>query len=339
MLIGIAAQTPDIAAQAQAARDADRVEEAIPLYKKAVAARPEWAEGWWSLGTLLYDRDDYSQAAAAFAKATSLNPKAANAWVMLGLCEAKQGDKESALDHIERGRAMEGGNDSRLRPVMLFTEGNLLLEAGQFGKAQDVLDGLARDGAEQDEFIVALGCAVVGMNPCEKGELARRSGWAEHYAARQDVEKAKYEYARLTRDYPKTRNVQFAFGRFLLAGHMDDEAVQAFQREIDNSPNHLLARLGIAGIKASSDPGGGLPYARQAVELAPNLPEAHYLLGLLLLNTGRAKDALPELETARRGNPDDSRVYFHLARAYTELNRKEDATRARAEFVRLEKQK
>jgi hypothetical protein len=66
------------------------------------------------------------------------------------------------------------------------------------------------------------------MNPCEKGELARRSEWAKHYAARQDVEKAKQEYERPTRDYSKTRNVQFAFGRFLLANHMDDEAVQAF---------------------------------------------------------------------------------------------------------------
>jgi tetratricopeptide (TPR) repeat protein len=297
------------------------------------------AEGWWSLGTLLYDRDEYSEAAAAFAKATGLNPKAANAWVMLGLCEAKLGDNKAALDHIERGRSMNGDNDPRLRPVILFTEGNLLLDAGQFGKAQDVLDSLARDGAEQDEFITALGCAVLGMKPCEKGELARRAGWPEHYAARQDVDRAKQEYQRLARDYPKTHDVQFALGRFLPANHMDDDAVQVFEREIDNSPKHLLARLGIAGIKASSDPTGGLSYARQAVKLAPNLPEAHYLLGLLLLNTGQAKDALPELESARSGNPNDSRVYFHLARAHTELNRREDAARARAEFVRLEKQK
>jgi cytochrome c-type biogenesis protein CcmH/NrfG len=75
MLIGLAAQAPDTAAQAEAARDADRVEEAIPLYRKALAARPEWAEGWWSLGTLLYDRDDYSEAAAAFVKATAVDPQ------------------------------------------------------------------------------------------------------------------------------------------------------------------------------------------------------------------------------------------------------------------------
>jgi tetratricopeptide (TPR) repeat protein len=336
-LMALVAQAPDIAAQAEAARDAGRVEEAIPLYRKALAAQPAWAEGWWSLGTLVYERDNYSEAAAAFAKASGLNPKAANAWVMLGLSEAKLGDNKAALEHIERGRAMDGGNDPRLRPVMLFTEGVLLLEAGQFGKAQEVLDSLARDGAGQDEFLVTLGCAVMGMNPCENGDLTRQAGRAERYAARQDVERAEQEYEGLARDHPKTHNVQFALGRFLLANHMDEEAVQAFQREIDNSPNHLLARLGIAGAKASSDPAGGLPYARQAVELAPDLPEAHYLLGLLLLNTGQAKTALAELETARRGNPEDSRVYFHLARAYSELDRKEDAARAREEFVRLEK--
>src|SRR5438309_10973292 len=182
MLVGLLLQAPDIAAQADAARDADRVEEAIPLYRKALATRPTWAEGWWSLGTLLYDQDKFADAAAALRKAVGLDPKAANAFVMLGLCEAKLGESKAALADIERGRAMDGGQDPRLRPVMLFTEGKLLLEAGQFGKAQEVLDALARDGVEQDEFIVALGCAVIGTNPCEPGELVRRAGRAEHYA-------------------------------------------------------------------------------------------------------------------------------------------------------------
>src|SRR4051794_31716123 len=38
-----------LASQATAAREADKIEEAIALYRKAVVAKPDWAEGWWYL--------------------------------------------------------------------------------------------------------------------------------------------------------------------------------------------------------------------------------------------------------------------------------------------------
>ena len=35
-----------LSAKAQAARDADRLDEAVTLYRKALALKPSWAEGW-----------------------------------------------------------------------------------------------------------------------------------------------------------------------------------------------------------------------------------------------------------------------------------------------------
>src|SRR6266851_8548277 len=49
-----------IAAAASAARDADKIDEAIGLYRQAIGLHPQWAEGWWFLGTLYYDHDKYS---------------------------------------------------------------------------------------------------------------------------------------------------------------------------------------------------------------------------------------------------------------------------------------
>ena len=115
-------------------------------------------------------------------------------------------------------------------------------------------------------------------------------------------------------------------------------ALAAFRREIENSPQHLLARLGIAGILVETDPAAGLPYAQQAVELAPGLAEAHYLLGMLLLSTGALEKAIAELETAQHRDPADARVYFALGRAYAMAHRTKDAARARAEFARLSKE-
>jgi len=330
----------DLVARAAASAEANRLDEAAALYRKALAQRPSWAEGWWKLGTVLYDKDDFAGAAMALGQATRQAPNVGVAWVMLGLAEAKLGRTAEALRHIERGRAL-GGEQEGLRRVMLYQQGLLLLQLGKFGEAQKVLDELAVDGADEEEALLALGYSVLGILPQPAPDpatrqVALRAGRAEYLAARRsDLEQAQREYAQLAGDFPTTHNVQFAYGRFLLAQHQDDEAVRAFEREIKNSPNHVLARLGIAGVKAATDPAGGLPYAREALRLAPNLAESHYLVGLLLLNSGETQKAIPELEQARRLEPGHAEVYFQLGRAYAAVGRSEDAARARAEFQRL----
>ena len=60
-----------LSAKADAARDANQLDQAIPIYRKALALRPSWKEGWWSLGTILYDQNSYAPAARAFTKLVS----------------------------------------------------------------------------------------------------------------------------------------------------------------------------------------------------------------------------------------------------------------------------
>jgi predicted Zn-dependent protease len=82
---------------------------------------------------------------------------------------------------------------------------------------------------------------------------------------------------------------------------------------------------------------GGLPLAEEAARQAPRLPLAHYLLGRLLLEAGRNERAVKELEATAQMVPNEAKVYFALARAYTRVKRKEDADRARETFTRLSK--
>src|SRR5215470_13013433 len=65
-----------IAAQASAARESDKVDEAVGLYRQALTLRPTWAEGWWFLATLYYDKDNYPEAAQAFKRTAQLQQKA-----------------------------------------------------------------------------------------------------------------------------------------------------------------------------------------------------------------------------------------------------------------------
>ncbi len=304
--------------------------------------RPDWAEGWWYLGTMAYDRANFQAAVRALTKVTNLAPRDANAFAMLGLSEARLGENQPALAHLSQALTLGVGDEANMRHVVLFTQANLLLAQGEFGRAQKILDQLVQERVNpDDDFLIALGRAVLGIESFgptsapETRDLILAAGKAQVFAANRERDAALAAYGELVKRFPKVHNVEFAYGRFLLASHLDDQAVAAFKREIANSPEHLLARLGIAGASLRVDPATSRIYAEQAVKLAPKLEEAHYLFGASLFATGEVERSIAELETAEHLNPNDSRVYFDLAKAYKRVHRDRDAEQARAKFGQL----
>lgn len=333
-----------IFSQATAAREAKRLGEAADLYRGALNLRPEWVEGRWYLATVLYAKDEYAEAAREFQRLAAIKPEAGATWGMLGLCEYQIGRYDEALMHIQRSSALGFAGNPELTRTLRYHEGILLNLKGEFERAQQALSALSDDGANSENVINALGLAVLrspvrakDVNSTKDREIIRRAGWAEHLAARRDTGGARREYERLSEDYPKTRDIHYAYGRFLLAQREDEKAMAAFSREIENSPNHAIARFQIALIKLNhkQDVIGAIELARQGVKLNPNAPFGHYILGQLLFNAGKNEEAIYELEVAQRSTPDEARIYYALARAYARANRQADAERARANFKRL----
>ena len=345
------AQTPSPAfaqlqTQADQAREAGNLDEAIKLYRKGVTLRANWSEGWWYLATLLYEKDQYPEAARAFKQVTVLTPKVGPPLVMLGLCEFRLNDYDNALAHLRQGRQLGIGDNQDLSKAMRYHEACLMLLKGDFENAEGIFSGLSYDNVNSENLIIAHGLALLRIpqmpnqiDPAHRDrELIRRAGYAEHLIAQKNMSDAQQEYERLVADYPKSPNVQYAWGRFLYNQRNEDGAVVAFKREIENSPNHALARLQIAWIRLKDkDAAGGLPYAEEAVRLYPQLPLGHYILGRLLFETGENARALVELEAAQKQAPNEPKIYFSLSRAYAKAGRKADADRARETFARLNK--
>jgi len=331
-----------IAAQADQARDANDLEKALVLYRGALGIRPGWAEGWWSLGTILYERDNYAEAAQAFEHVVALRPDHGSARVMLGLCEFELGQDNSALAHIQKGRQVGIFKNPELARVMLYHEGLLLLRKGRFDDAQEVLDVLSRDGGDDDNLMLALGMSALNVIPANlppDGSTAReavmRVGKAEFLAATKKFDEARREYSNVTDEFPETANIHYAFGRFLLDIGEIDPAVAAFKRQIQFFPAHVPSRLQIAAAWYRINSAGALKYAEEAVKLEPRRPFGHYLLGLLYLDTQNFSDAISELEIAKRSYSSVPQLYFALGNAYARAGRKADAARARAIFSRL----
>lgn len=334
-----------LAEKAKRASDENRLDEAAALYRQALAMRPRWAEGWWSLGTLEYDQDHYAKAALDFKKVIALDPVNGTAHAMLGLCQFELGKDDSALKNLLAAEQLGVLKDQQLRKVSLYHLGVLQLRAGKYGAAKETLGQLVRDRVRTKELTTGMGLAALLIRPQESplagmpgADVVERAGEAEVLLAANEFDQAKQKYDQLTSEFPDYPNLHFAFGRLLLETHDTDEAVQQFQFELKRDPKNVNSMLEIAAARQLVDSQGGLKYAEEAVKLAPGLPFAHYLLGMLRLNTGDAAAAIPELEIAQKAFPKEAGVYFALGNALARVGRKADAAKARAEFTRLNAQ-
>jgi tetratricopeptide (TPR) repeat protein len=329
--------------RAAEARQAEKLDDAIKLYQQAVKQKPNWLEGWWSLGTIYYQLDRYNEGRDAFKRLVAFAPKGGVGWAFLGLCEFQLKDYDNALAHLLRGRELGLGKDSEIAAVAFYHTGILLNRAGQFELAFAVLSQAAKLQSENRAMFEALGLTLLRMpylpteTPSAKREVVLKTGRAGFYMAAEQRTQAAQEFNELLAVFPNEPNVHYAHGIFLMRD-APDEGLKAFEKELQISPQHVFAMLQIAFeyIKRK-DFNAGLPYAENAVKLEPNLFAGHNALGRIWLELGQTERAIKELEISVRQAPDSPETHFALSRAYTKAGRKAEAEKARNEFMRLDK--
>jgi len=163
------------------------------------------------------------------------------------------------------------------------------------------------------------------------------AGRGSYMMATRQTAAAGTAFQAMVERYPETPNVHYAYGVFLLI-EQPDKAIEQFKRELALQPNHSASLLQIAyEYLKEKNAEAALPWAEQAVEVAPNSFGSHKALGEALLETGDIEGALRELQTAARLAPDSPSTRLSLARAFQRAGRTDDATREREEFARLDR--
>lgn len=342
------ADSPDfltLSGQANAARDAEHLDDAVALYKKALLLQPGWVEGWWSLGTVEYDRSNYAKAAEAFRHLVSLAPKDGTARAMLGLCQFELGQDADALRNIRAGRLLGLSDDQQLRHVTIYHEGVLLLRTSKFKLAQETLGSLCKQNVTTDQLFEGMGLAVMRIMPKDAppeqspgATVVRKAGSAACMAVQRKFDEAVATDKALLADYPNYPGLHYATGLTYVEADNVESAVNEFKLELSRDPANIPAKLEIATILYKVDSKTAIQYANDVVRSRQNLPFPHYLLGLLYLDVGEAPKAIPELELAAKAFPNDAKVFFALSTAYARTGNKEKAAQARARFEKLNKQ-
>jgi tetratricopeptide (TPR) repeat protein len=332
----------ELDARATEAREAGNFPEAIEIYKKAVEVDPGWGEGWWYIGTLSYDLDLYPEGRDAFRRYVTIDPESGPAWALLGLCEFQTREYDQALKDLRQSFSAGVAPGSHFYYVANYHLALLFSRRGEFEVAIDILQKLVLNHPDNPKLIEAFGIGLLRLPflpvelPADRREAVLLAGQAGNYWATSRLEQAGIAYQELVTRCPEVPSAHYTRGVFLLLTD-PDQAVKEFQREIEISPDHVPARMQLCFefIKVGT-PEKALPYAREAVELDPFSFVPRNALGRILLAMGQIDEAIKQLEIGVDLAPDSPEMYFSLARAYTKAGLKEEARRAREEFLRLD---
>ena len=330
------------------------MDEAIALYRKALALKPDWAEGLWYLGTLEYDKDHFSPARDLFESFVALEAKAGQGWAMLGLCEARLKHYEVALKTLEHGRRLGLGPNRDFARVVNFQTALLLNRLGFPDPAAKLLEGIAaqveggngvngqkgRVLADQP-LVDAIGLAALRYPlmpdevPAASLALVHQAGLAQALVAVREYADAAPVFRALVEAYPRERGVHYMYGCLLL--HSDSpEAAEEFKKELAIRPQDADSRVQLAfSYLRDGDYKQGLVYAEKAVLLVPGNFAAHLVLGRLLLELDQVPRAVLELQKSVKLAPNSADAHFALASGYAQAGRAAEARHEQEEFKRL----
>jgi tetratricopeptide (TPR) repeat protein len=342
-----AAQDPaavfqSLSRQADAARDAHQLAKAIDLYKRALKLKPAWEEGWWNLGSVAYDLDQYDECAAAFRRLSVLKPDGAPGWTMLGLCEFNlhhYGPTVEALTHVEEMGFRENAELSHAARLRLALA---LIKIESYEKAIALLTELTRVDKKTPDIIVAAG--VAGLRrpwtpsevPDSDKELVYTLGDAMAAAMELDYKTAEQKFEQLVQAHPSDPSVHYRYGA-LLYNRNGDQGIDEIRKAVELAPRYLpaLVSLSVIFLKREENQ-AAVEYGEKAVAAGPADFSTHLVLGRALLAADDPSRATRELEQSVKLAPGSPEARFSLGTAYARLGRKEDAAREQAEFKRLE---
>jgi tetratricopeptide (TPR) repeat protein len=322
--IGGTADFEAVAKSATAARETGNADEAIQEYRRALKINPGWEEGWWYLGTLLYDGDHYPEAIPAFQKLVELVPSAGPAWDFIGLCEFETKDYGDSLEHLKKGLALGDTDDPETARVAKYHLALLLIRSGESDQAATMLALTLGESEVAPPIKIALALAMlhVPLLPKEvdpsKDALISATAEVASAMAQNNSTKALAAFPSILTDFQGTPYLHYAFGKALASAGRDEEALKQQREETGVSPQSALPWIAISQLELHlQHPQEALHAAEQAVQRSPDSSASHKTLAEVLQASGRSEKAAAELALAEKLVSEKPRPEERLALLYS----------------------
>jgi tetratricopeptide (TPR) repeat protein len=333
----------ELSAKAQQAYATNHPDEAAELYSRAVKLRPGWAQGWWALGMIAYERDRYPDCRDALTRMVELDSSAIPGWALLGLCEFRTRQYDLAFQHLKKAHMMvpPAQRGGQLLDIADYHLALLLTQQGAFEVAQDILLYVAPRVPNNPDMMFAAGLASLRMSALpsdvlpDQREVVTMAGKAFWDLAIRPPEEAEGDFKTLLSKYPKFPNVHYFYGTYLAARH-PEKCLPEFLQELQVTPDSVPARVQIAlRYIAENRLDEALKFSREAVALSPDSVGAQLALAKTLRTQGDNEGALAAYLAAERLDPASPVIHLYVINAYRSLGRVEDMRRENAEYERL----
>jgi tetratricopeptide (TPR) repeat protein len=294
-------------ALATSAREAGRSADAVRAYRAALEIRPDWDEGWWYLGTLNYDADQFPEAIPALRRFAELDPNVGPGWAFLGLSEFETAAYDDSFGHLQRARSLGFAEDPSVEKVAIYHLALLLNLRGDFEESARLL--VSTFGTEHfpDQIKTALAMSLlrVPLLPAQvdpaRDALLHAAGNIADLLAHQDLEGAGRAFQRMLIDFPQTPYLHYAYGMFLLANSEYEKAEAQFHEEGPITPQSAMAQIGLSSLTLKQGRiDDALQHAQKAVQIDPESPAAYSVLAAVQQQAKQTDKATVTTEQSRR---------------------------------------
>jgi tetratricopeptide (TPR) repeat protein len=295
--------------------DNGQFDPALIRLRKLTATHPDFAPAQQRLGTMLLDVGAFDDAEEAFRRTTTLLPTAADGYVGLAQVALARNDYPRAVANLEQAL----GLDSSYK-MTHFLFGQAYRGLGRMEDAEREL-ALGVNAAPRylpDRMSRDKGLLVGGL----AAQLSRGGKLIE--AGRLDEAVSVLEAA--LRDRPNDTNVMNNLAVACLESKRYERALELLHLIRQADQNAFPTYINLAScLLRMNRPAEGHEHAQRAVDLAPHVSQAHFVLGRTLVGLGRPIEAIDALQEAIELDRRNPVVSLELGQAFMMVNRFPDA--------------
>jgi tetratricopeptide (TPR) repeat protein len=327
--------------EAKAAEDSGDIPGAISKYTAILTVAPHLGPAYNNLGALYLRQHEYPKAIAILKQGLEVDRSMHSATVLLGIAYYEAGEYTEARQPLEAAvRANPKDNNARLYL------GKDLIKLRDFGLAATHLQELTKREPKNQEIWYLLGnvyiqlseAALAKVDAIDPNSVLSHEIRGDIMSSMKNFDGALVEYKKAVDMAPQQTGTHYKLGDAYW--QLDDwaDATEQFQAELVNDPGNCSAqwKLGNILLEQHMNPEEALEDINKALHTCPDLTEARPDRATALIRLNRYEDAVPDLKTAIKVNPDEPRFHFMLAQAYRGLGRTADANAEMAMFGKAE---
>lgn len=241
--------------------------------------------------------------------------------------------------------------DTTQTPQQSLIHGHELLQQGKVPEAMAILQKLATVQPPVKGLQHELGVAYYRTGKLVEAQQAFAAAIQEDPSDAESVQMEGLTLYRLgqpakaipflerVREWMPNANADsnYVLGLCYMNSQRYDDARAAFAKEFAVDPSSASAYLLLSTMLMRANlPELAADQARKALQIAPNLPLAHFMLGEVYLFKSDVEHATEEFEQERRINPGYAPIYDRLGDVYTRTGRLQEAQEALTKAISLD---